>query len=298
MKQEMPWEICIPLKRGESTCCVYRIILDTGHFYIGGTVDLRRRIHHHRQAFRSGKCNILILEALKTAKQVRFEILERVEFRGNVKERENYYLQQYWGNPLILNRAKDAITGGVKRTNAEKEVYRQRAIGRKYSDATKEKLRQNQLNRIKNDPSVLVPFANYVALKRIRIVAIDKNDNMVGEYESIKKAGEELGIHQSHIGEIINGYRTTAYGYTFYRLNDHGERIENKKIQKYDPRTVSHDPKIVLKFDAKGNLIEQFPSIAKAARAANSGPIAFSKHLKKNTGRPWKGFLYKLELPN
>lgn len=96
---------------------IYRIIFNTGYYYIGSTKNFRTRFIIYRTEFRkkvyghSKKMN----EAIQKSTNAIFEILEVIEESNSLKIREGFYLKKNNGNPFLINRAINPFSNkGVK----------------------------------------------------------------------------------------------------------------------------------------------------------------------------------------
>ena len=104
---------------GPELCrCVYRISFPDGHFYIGSTSNLKKRIGGYRSAFKNsiGNVNKLLAAKLIEHEMCVFEILERVPEEGDCYEVEDRWLKAKFSSPACLNRSISAYnnTGAYK----------------------------------------------------------------------------------------------------------------------------------------------------------------------------------------
>lgn len=131
--RDWPWFVRSRHERTAARAGVYRLIhTETGHYYIGSTIHLHRRLIKHlgdlrhdrslpkrmRQCFKqSSRFDLQFME---------YEIIEDIEeLRKNLQAAETKLLQEHVGKSLCLNVAIDA---------------RRSALGRIVSDETKKKL--------------------------------------------------------------------------------------------------------------------------------------------------------------
>lgn len=56
------------------------------------------------------------------------------------------------------------------------------------------------------------------AVKQMRAIAVMKDGQTVGEYESLTDAAKDLGLARQHIFHVLSGERKTHKGYTFKYL--------------------------------------------------------------------------------
>lgn len=87
---------------------VYKIVFeDTGHFYFGSAVDLRRRILGHIASFRRGFDTVVSLKPMAAYKGVvRFELIALCKGRTEqeMKEMELLCIKIGWLDALCLNK--------------------------------------------------------------------------------------------------------------------------------------------------------------------------------------------------
>ena len=54
----------------------------------------------------------------------------------------------------------------------------------------------------------------------IPVIVYDKENNIVGEYNSISEAADILNVHQNNICHMLNGRLKSTGGYIFKRRNN------------------------------------------------------------------------------
>lgn len=118
--------ILLKLVGKKPQAAVYKIIFDDWKYYIGGTVNIKQRMWGWKFKLNSGaRKNIDMLEIFKTVKIVRFEIIEFVYNPEIVKQQEDFYIKQNWGDPLLLNRCPNAFNN-IGSTQSPKRLPRPR----------------------------------------------------------------------------------------------------------------------------------------------------------------------------
>jgi hypothetical protein len=89
----------------------------------------------------------------------------------------------------------------------------------------------------------------------------DLSGNFLNEYPSTREAARILGFSHSNISRACNGIFKHTGGFLFKYSKDNSEL---KIIT--NPNAVK---KIVIKLDESGNILEEYPSVAEAARRNN-----------------------------
>lgn len=124
-------------------CGVYAIVAPSGRRYIGSAADMRARWAHHRNALRRGDhANPALQRAyVKYGSRLVFTVLETCDV-SEVLVREQACIDA--SDPARLYNATlrvEAFMRGRKFTDEHKDKIRQKAIGRKHTEATRMKLR-------------------------------------------------------------------------------------------------------------------------------------------------------------
>ncbi|MFA5355766.1 MAG: NUMOD1 domain-containing DNA-binding protein [Candidatus Paceibacterota bacterium] len=122
---------------------------------------------------------------------------------------------------------------------------------------------------------------------RKAVLQLDKDGNIVAEFPSIYEAAHTCGLHSSAIFRVCKGEQETAAGEFMWCFKNEADRPlveeQNSRIRK---------EKAVIQFDKEGNILNEFSSMSKAARACNlfiSNIFAVCRGLKKTAG----GFIWK-----
>ena len=96
--------------------CIYKLIFGTD-FYIGSTIDLKKRIKAHCYNMRSGKSSIKLNDAWSKYKKFEIEILEYID-----EDKPRWYLhsrESYWIDKLNPSLNASDVTGGKTEKDAE-----------------------------------------------------------------------------------------------------------------------------------------------------------------------------------
>jgi len=270
------------LKKG--ICGVYKILINEKWFYIGSSVDIKRRLgawKHYlggksKKPYRRNRSIAYIMPTIET---VNFEIIELSEV-GSQKIREDYYIKENFNNEYCLNLIPDAINGR----------------GRKLPLGV---IRREK--KIKGLPTPKKPVAIF-----------DMTGNLIIKCESIFQASQETGVKADTIRKIFAGKAIKPRNFVFKPINKDGSIGEIKYATKLTPEVlkfimdnflklgcaevsrrtgirqdrINHivrgrtskiagilpngtvwQPKKVIKMDSNGNELETYESIGAAAKS-------------------------------
>ncbi|UKL14987.1 GIY-YIG endonuclease [Pseudomonas phage hairong] len=131
-------------------CGVYILThVQSGQFYIGSTNDLHSRNWTHRNAMKHGRHRNPGAQALYNVDpEFRFTSIPYLT-REECYEVEQEMLDAQKGNPLLLNRAKDARNPGEFTQEAREKIKATRAAnGYVHSAETREKLSKSRRARV------------------------------------------------------------------------------------------------------------------------------------------------------
>ena len=128
--------------------------IKSGKFYIGSSINVRRRITQHIYSFSKNKHSNPIMQAIWNVDPDRFnflclENLEGADKETILKAEQRHLDQSHVGeNPLCMNILLVANSHlGVKRRPESVEKLRQIHLGKKLSDEHKQKLRMAKLGK-------------------------------------------------------------------------------------------------------------------------------------------------------
>ena len=249
--------------------CVYRMTFDGGCFYIGSTIDFKKRISKWKERLVKGvNKNYLVSRAFSKCSVVDFSILELVNEGIDCRGIEDIYLKANTGNPLLLNLSLNAFVSGLKKSNSE------------YSKP-------------------------YNIVNKQRCAKFDLDGNKLGEYDTVKSAAKSINVLS--ISRCFRCSSVSILGYKFRRINKDNtieeppieKPIAVKTYKKYKKRTSvmvnrkenTANHKAVSKFSLDGIYIETYPSMTAAAKSVglkDQGRIG--KLLNGRDGKTCKGF--------
>ena len=218
--------------------------IDSSRFYIGSAVDLYKRMHVHICQLKGGYHHNLFLQRdyCSGNNNLVFTVLELLPKNLLIIE-EQKYIDLIGDSDFCYNICQVAGSWlGKKHSAKTKKILSEKAIGRKVSDATKEKIRKSHTgkplspdhpirighteqskNRISNS---MLGNKNHFYGKthsnktktlirekllgtyhgpRTRVKAINKNSGEIMVFDSMSAACKKLGISQSYISQACAG---------------------------------------------------------------------------------------------
>ena len=193
--------------------------LPTGHYYVGGTTDLKQRWFIHQAMMRSGKATTKIQELYNKTKDMNdwvFEIVELVPKKKDLDKKETALIKQHIGDPLCLNTYAIATSG--KR-------------GSKIQTVSKHKIAQNLLG--KNAPGNIIR-------RPANLTFISPSGKEYPNVKSVKQFAKDHNLLQSAMNQLANGQTTIVDGWTAKggELPDVGRVIKywpESRIRQYYP---------------------------------------------------------------
>lgn len=243
------------LKKWE--CGVYKIVFNDTWFYIGSSVDLKRRLGNWKH-YISGKSkkkrkNRSIDYILPAVTKVRFEILEFVGC--GQKEREDAIIKENFNNQYCINIVSD---GGRK-------------------------LPLGVIRREKNKKGGLP-----VPKKPIAQFTLD--GSLVAKHESILAASIAVNCKTDNIRSVIQGAASRYKNWLFKQIAADGSYIEPPKFKKKLGKIALR----VNQYDKNGVFIASFESANEAAAKVNGNRRNIHKQIQgKGRMKSYKGFIFK-----
>lgn len=233
---------------------VYKLTFNDKWFYIGSSVDLKRRMSGWKTRLtqtgfsKNGSIKFILPEIVK----VNFKVLEIVPDGRSVKEVEDVYLKKFIDNEFCLNLTPDAFNG----------KGRKRHLGK-----------PPKVEKVKGEISKPKPVAQF-----------DVNGKLVKKHKSIGAAARWLEIKPEGISEHLRGIgRKTVKGFVFKLIDENGRYIEHEIYKNKMP--------IGRKFfqiDKNGKVVAEYHNLITAAKA-----LGFPS-LTKNISRVLNGeYRYK-----
>lgn len=259
---------------------IYKILnLKNNNFYIGSSIDLRKRFSEHRRSLNKNKHHSYYLQSAWNKygeNNFEFIILEFVS-RNRLKKREQYYLDKLFP---VYNMSKSATSPMLGRKHSEKTKRKFRKIkrpsgknhcwygktfskqhiekmtkaklGSKRSEKTKRKMSRTskRLNRFKD----ILP---YIISKRRKI--IDSNQNV---FESMTSCATFWKISIATVCDILKGrHSKTRKGISFQYFGEKKikfKRKNKKRINSLSKNIYFHiKRKFYYKFSHKGKYFQK-----------------------------------------
>lgn len=214
-----------------------------GKFYIGLSVDIKRRFNEHKSPCRFQKIKTPIARAIKKygLANFSFDILELVECKSKLCEREVFWISKMKPeynltsggdgvrDYVVSEDVKEILRDyGKKQWNSLTKVEKQKRIlnnlkgqpkGHIVSESTRNKLRECNLGKKMSDETKSkISKANSVSMKgnksgNKKVVAFNKSQELL--FDSIVNASKYFNCHPSNISKIIKGKQKSCKGYNF-----------------------------------------------------------------------------------
>lgn len=189
------------------TQCIYKIVNKiTQDQYIGSAIDLDRRKKRHIYELNKNVHHSRYLQNAWNyygSEQFEFHIIEIVEHKNKLLEREDFYLKLLNPKYNTMREVKSHI--GVKRSDETKKKMVLAHTGKKHSTETKEKIRILTTG---------VKQSKETIEKRMQcqfnsILQCDKNGSVIKEWKSATHAEQEEGFKRKSIYRCLWGDRKT-----------------------------------------------------------------------------------------
>ena len=129
--------------------CVYAILNENnGKMYIGSTKNFRNRIYQHKSKLKNGMhCNIDLQKDFKKRDKIRFVLIENVNNKELLKNKERKYIKKYMQNYNLYNirEEKGAIIIQEDQFSILEQVLTFKEASQKY-DVAMSTLRHRQID--------------------------------------------------------------------------------------------------------------------------------------------------------
>jgi hypothetical protein len=167
--------------------------LPTGHYYIGGTTDIKSRWAIHQAMMKAGKATTKIQQLYDKTKDMNdwvFEIVELVPKKKDLDRKETALIKQHFGDPLCINTYSIATSG--KR-------------GSKIKTISKHRIAQNLLG--KNTPDGIIR-------RPANLIFIGPDGTEYQNVKSVKQFAKDHNLLQSSMNQLANGQTNIVDGWT------------------------------------------------------------------------------------
>lgn len=278
--------ISIPI--GQKVQCVYRMEFDTGHFYIGATINLKYRMTAWKNMLRSPKTiNPTINKKWHLFSSAKFSIVEYVDDVAEVKFRETFHLSKYDSDPMCLN--VDYCSKKKHRVSMSKGEIIESQILKGIIHRVGEYTTDGVLTRVHR--TMRDAAGSKGALTGIQKVIRGKQSS----YKNRKYAKLNLDLSPIPIPECIPKKKGRPKGYSM--SPETLKKIKSSRsttIKKMISDGVFNASKRVAisQYDMDGNFIKTYSSVREAADNLNTNTANICKVLK-GSRKSNRGFLFK-----
>lgn len=247
----------LSLKRWDKA--VYKITFNHRWYYIGSSVDVKRRLHQWKNAIINNRPkNGKIRQLLPILTHVSFEILRYANKSQDQRIFENEYISKYHNDENCLNLCPDAFTNfGSKRVG--KVIVKE-----------------------KKQP-IAVFDIKWIFLKR---------------FDYVSEAIKFINCRRDNITDVLKGRASNSNGFKFKLIDATGQFIEPIQfISKKPPTKPKREKqevtqsKAIIQYNKHGKLIKIHSSVGEAAKEVGSNKSNFRKQLT-TTGN-CKGYIFK-----
>ena len=203
-----------------------------------------------------------------------FSIIEIVEDHDLIKEREDFYIKQYWGNELLLNRCPTAFSNiGLKFTYEEVLAQRSRATGKAISELIKED----------EDKAIIK------SIPQKRVSQFDLNGVFIFIFDSIRDAAKRTGTETKNISCVLSGRYIQTMGHVFTYVNEDGSiNYPIIRLHKNKEKGIK-----ISQYEASGKLIKTYDSKSHLLREIKMDGRDLNRLLLSKCKR-WKGFTFNI----
>lgn len=264
-------------------CGIYTITnIVNGKMYVGQSVDIFGRWIDHKSELR--KDNHVNSYLQKTwnkygEEKFLFEVLEECE------EQFLYTIEHYWATILNVHNPKYGYN--IMPTHPYGNPRHTEETRKKISRGNKGKIKNIGSKRTENTKQKMRSTKSQKSGKPI--VILDIKGRYIKEEKSLGDVAEYLGYNRKSIGNIQavlkgrNGQKSIKNHILVYK-------------EKYNPDKkygTDYNKRIVLQYDLNNLLINQYESIAQAARSVGVSTDAFAHAIKNNKNNMYRGYTWK-----
>lgn len=224
---------------------IYKIInVINNKIYIGSAINLYKRMHNHIHQLKNGIHHSRHLQRLWDKygeKSFKFYILEYIEDKNKLIEREQHWMDYY--NSYDINLGYNICTKADSN------------IGKKLTEETKRKISEAQKGhtRLSEESRRKISEKNKgkEGVGKKKIVQLETNGNLIEIWDSISSVDKE-GFNSSSVSQCCLHKRELSSGYFWFYLDEYNQKDFSL------PEIKNSFNKRILQFDLKGNFIKEW----------------------------------------
>jgi group I intron endonuclease len=223
-------------------CGVYKITnLKNNKCYIGSSINIIRRWGEHKRHLINNKhTNIHLQKSWNKhgENSFLFEIIEYVENKENLVNREQYYLDEFkkCNSKILYNLCPVAYSAlGFKHSKDTKNKMSESHKGLTHKKDTIIKMIKNKNKQSKQTKDKLSEInKGRTPQNKQPIYQIDLNNNILKQWDCVTDAAKTLNLSPSLICSVCRGKRKTTGGFKWKYLNEttqktiNSEEVKNK----------------------------------------------------------------------
>jgi group I intron endonuclease len=248
--------------------CIYNIVNKiTQDQYIGSAIDLDRRKKRHIYELNKNVHHSRYLQNAWNyygSEQFEFHIIEIVEHKNKLLEREDFYLKLLNPKYNTMREVKSHI--GLKRSEETKRKMSLAQVGKKHTDETKEKIRKITTG---------VKQSNETIEKRI--LSLQSSNAWRTGVKSIKRS------EKIKLSRLKNG----GYIVSDEQKKKISDTLKSKQLQ-------SAISKKIEKYDLSGNFICEYPSLQKAEKDNMLYRGSLHQNIQSLKKQEYKNYIWKI----
>lgn len=272
---------------------VYKIVFDDTHFYIGSSSKLKVRFSLWRNAMKRGtNKNRKIRELFQTTSKVEFIVLELLP-KEKCKEREGYYIQTHWEDPLLLNYCPNPESCyGIRFTEKDLLLRKKPSIKEKKRPIAIFDKSGQEVARFK----YVSEAATFLKVKRDSVLGFLLGHTNYIQNHRLKEI-KRRGVLKEPPPFIPKPHQPRKKGYKHSdQARANKKRLYHKALTEGKINLPAHTKAIVQR-DANGSIIQEYRSINEAAAkyGGSTAKKAIQKVLNRWPHRKYKGFHWRIK---
>lgn len=224
----MLFEANIPkMSNAAKVPCVYRITLNTGYFYIGSTVNLKKRIWDwqsiHRSTKRTDGVNAEFLEKIRLAVSSILTI-EELCSHDEVRDRETVHLDLHKENPLMMSKPDKAWRAVLQYSMTGNFIKRHVSIAAaaRFVGTKPSSVEGVLAGAFRHAKSYYFKYEDET-IKRVHsrdknrkdVVVMNELGSEIDRLRRIMDVSEKYGVSVDSIWRVMTGKQKSTRGYVF-----------------------------------------------------------------------------------